>query len=81
MGGTFSGVIPFGGFFVLAIACAVAYAAYRRLNVLRIVVPIAVVFHFYMIVANMGEDGSLPIWSITFASIHPASGVSGTADL
>jgi len=68
MGGTFSGVIPFGGFFVLAIACAVAYAAYRRLNVLRIVVPIAVIFHLYMIVANTGEDGGLPTWSITFGA-------------
>ncbi len=68
MGGTFGGVIPFGGLVVLAIACAVAYAAYRRLNVLKIAVPIALIFHFYMIVVNMGEDGSLPIWSITFAA-------------
>ncbi|MCP4936107.1 MAG: TRAP transporter large permease subunit, partial [bacterium] len=68
MDGAFSGVIPFGGLIVLAIACAVAYAAYRRLNVLKIVLPITVIFHFYMIAANMGEDGSLPIWSITFAA-------------
>ena len=68
MGGSFGGVIPFGGLFALAITCAVAYAAYRRLNVLRIVVPIAVIFHLYMIGANMGEDGGLPIWSTTFAS-------------
>ncbi|MFT5400626.1 MAG: TRAP-type mannitol/chloroaromatic compound transport system permease large subunit [Gammaproteobacteria bacterium] len=68
MGGAFSGVMPFGGLIVLAIACAVAYAAYRRLNLLRMVLPITVIFHFYMIFANMGEDGSLPIWSITFAS-------------
>ena len=67
MTGAFGGVIPFGGLVVLAVACAVAYAAYRRLNVLRIVVPIAVIFHLYMISANMGEDGSLPVWSITFA--------------
>jgi len=68
MGGAFSAVIPFGGFFVLVITCAVAYAAYRRLNVLRIVVPIAVIFHLYMIAANMGEDTSLPTWSITLAA-------------
>ncbi|MGE4647471.1 MAG: TRAP transporter large permease subunit [Arenicellales bacterium] len=68
MGGVFGGVMPFGGLIVLAITCAVAYAAYRRLNVLRIVLPIAVIFHFYMIVANIGEDGSLPIWSMTFAA-------------
>jgi tripartite ATP-independent transporter DctM subunit len=32
------------------------------------VLPITVIFHLYMIVANMGEDGSLPIWSTTFAA-------------
>ncbi|MCP4011349.1 MAG: TRAP transporter large permease subunit [Proteobacteria bacterium] len=68
MGGAFGGVIPFGGLFVLAASCAVAYAAYRRLNVLKIALPIAVLFHIYMIFANMGEDGSLPIWSTTFAA-------------
>ncbi len=68
MGGAFGGVIPFGGLIVLAITCAVAYAAYRRLNLLRIALPIAVIFHLFMISANMGEDGSLPIWSITFAA-------------
>ena len=68
MGGTFGGVIPFGGMFALAIVCAIAYAAYRRLNVLRIMVPIAIIFHLYMIVANMGGDGGLPIWSIIFAA-------------
>ncbi|MCP3857798.1 MAG: TRAP transporter large permease subunit, partial [Actinomycetia bacterium] len=68
MGGAFGGVIPFGGLFVLAASCAAAYAAYRRLNVLKIALPIAVLFHIYMIFANMGEDGSLPIWSTTFAA-------------
>ena len=68
MGGTFGGVIPFGGLIVLAITCAIAYAAYRRLNLLRIVLPITVIFHVYMIFANMGEDGSVSIMSIMFAS-------------
>ena len=68
MSGAFGGVIPFGGLVVFAITCAVAYAAYRRLNVLRMVVPIAVIFHLYMIVANMGDDGGLPVWSTTFAA-------------
>ena len=66
MGGSFGGIIPFGGLFVMAIALAVAYAAYRKLNVLRIVLPIAVLFHLYMIVANMGN--SLPVWSIVFGA-------------
>jgi len=68
MGGAFGGVVPFGGLIVLAITCAIAYAAYRRLNVLRIVLPITIIFHLYMVFANMGEDGSVSIWSITFAS-------------
>lgn len=63
IGGAFGGLLPFGGLFVLAITTAVAYAAYRNLSILRIVVPIAVLFHLYMIVANMG-DGGLPIMSI-----------------
>jgi TRAP-type mannitol/chloroaromatic compound transport system permease large subunit len=63
MGGAFGGVVPMGGLIVLLITLAVAYAAYRSLSILRIVVPIAVLFHLYMIFANMG-DGGLPTWSI-----------------
>ncbi|MCP4287129.1 MAG: TRAP transporter large permease subunit, partial [Gammaproteobacteria bacterium] len=68
LGGAFGAVMPFGGLIVLTITCAVAFAAYRRLNILKIVLPITVIFHFYMIFVNMGEDGSLPTWSITFAA-------------
>ncbi|MDU8929223.1 TRAP transporter large permease subunit [Alisedimentitalea sp. MJ-SS2] len=68
LGGTFGAVIPFGGLIVLAATLALAYAAYRKLNVLRIVLPLAVLFHLYMIVANIGADGSLPVWSIVFAA-------------
>jgi TRAP-type mannitol/chloroaromatic compound transport system permease large subunit/TRAP-type mannitol/chloroaromatic compound transport system permease small subunit len=68
LSGVFGAVMPFGGLIVLAAACAVGYAAYRRLSVLRIVVPIAVLFHLYMIVPNMGEDGGLPVWSVTFGA-------------
>ncbi|MEL6410201.1 MAG: TRAP transporter large permease subunit [Pseudomonadota bacterium] len=66
LGGTFGGVIPFGGLFVLLITMVVANAAYRKLNVLRIVLPIAVLFHIYMIFANSGDG--LPTWSIIFAA-------------
>ena len=68
LGGAFGGVVPFGGLIVLAITMAVAYAAYRKLNVLRIALPIAMVFHLYMIFANVGDDGSLPTWSIIFGA-------------
>ncbi|NNE89629.1 MAG: TRAP transporter large permease subunit [Silicimonas sp.] len=66
IGGAFGGLVPFGGLFVLAITLAVAYFAYRSLSILKIVVPIAVLFHLYMIVANMGDG--LPIWSMVFGA-------------
>lgn len=68
LGGAFGGIVPFGGLIVLAIALAAAYAAYRNLAVLRIVLPIAILFHLYMILANMGDEGGLPTWSIVFAA-------------
>ena len=77
MGGAFSGMIPFGGLIVLSITCAIAYAAYRRLNLLKIVLPITLLFHIYMIFGNMGEDGSLPIWSITLCSFTLLLGYLG----
>ncbi len=77
MGGAFSGMIPFGGLIVLAITCAIAYVAYRRLNLLKIVLPLTLLFHIYMIFANMGEDGSLPIWSITLCSFTLLLGYLG----
>ncbi|MDJ0640908.1 MAG: TRAP transporter large permease subunit [Paracoccaceae bacterium] len=66
LGGAFGGVMPFGGLIVLLITLAVAYAAYRNISILRIVLPIAVLFHLYMIVANMGDG--LPIWSTVFGA-------------
>ncbi|KMW60308.1 TRAP-type C4-dicarboxylate transport system, large permease component [Candidatus Rhodobacter oscarellae] len=66
IGGAFGGVVPFGGLIVLAITLAVAYAAYRNLSILRIMVPVAVLFHLYMIVANSGDGVS--IWSIVFGA-------------
>jgi TRAP-type mannitol/chloroaromatic compound transport system permease large subunit/TRAP-type mannitol/chloroaromatic compound transport system permease small subunit len=77
MGGAFSGMIPFGGLIVLAITCAIAYVAYRRLNLLKIMLPLTLLFHIYMIFANMGENGSLPIWSITLCSFTLLLGYLG----
>ncbi|MCP5086557.1 MAG: TRAP transporter large permease subunit [Rhodobacteraceae bacterium] len=68
LGGTFGGVIPFGGLVALAIILAIAYTAYSKLNVLRIVVPIAVLFHLYMIYVNIGDDGALPTMSIVLGA-------------
>jgi len=67
IGGAFAGLMPFGGLVVLIAAMALAYAAYKRAGMLRLAVPLAVLFHFYMIFANMG-DGGLPIVSIVFGA-------------
>jgi len=69
LGGAFGGLMPFGGLVVLAITVAVAYAAYRNPSILRIVLPIAVLFHIYMIFANVGGDGGLPVGSIVFTAL------------
>ncbi|MGB1212349.1 MAG: TRAP transporter large permease subunit [Pikeienuella sp.] len=55
IGGAFGSIMPFGGLFVLIIVLAFAYAAFKNLSVLRIAVPIAVLFHLYMLFANSGE--------------------------
>ena len=62
MGGSFS-FIPFGGLLVLIVTLGVAYAAYRNLSILRIVVPIAILFHVYMAYVN-----GFSTWSIVFAA-------------
>ncbi len=67
LSGAFGGVIPFGGLIVLIAAVLLAHRAYRQLNVLRIVLPLAVIFHLYMILGNWSADG-LPIWSMIFAA-------------
>ena len=77
IGGAFGGVVPFGGLIALAITMAIAYAAYRKVNVLRIVLPIAVLFHLYMIFANIGDDGSPSIWSIVFGAFTVLLGYLG----
>ena len=66
LSGTF-GAIPFGGLIVLAIALFAAYSAYRKLNALRIALPIAILFHLYMVYANADGSG-LPIMSIVLAA-------------
>jgi TRAP-type mannitol/chloroaromatic compound transport system permease large subunit len=68
LGGAFGTIVPFGGLFMLIIVGAIAYQAYRKLPILRMAVPAAVLFHLYMIVGNMGEDGSLSIMSIVLAA-------------
>ncbi len=68
LGGAFAGPVPFAGLIVLLVTLAIAYAAYRNLTILRIVLPIAVLFHLYMIVAKLGAGGGLPTWPIVFAA-------------
>ncbi|MCY4335286.1 MAG: TRAP transporter large permease subunit [Litoreibacter sp.] len=64
MGGTFGAIIPFGGLLVLIISLALAYGAYRNLAILRIMLPVAVVFHLYMSLVAGGAS----IWGMVFSA-------------
>jgi len=66
LGGAFGGFIPFGGLLVLLATILLAYRAYRNLNVLRIVLPLAVLFHAYLLYVNWIE-GSATISFILLA--------------
>ena len=52
LGGTFGGVVPFGGLLVLFATILLAYRAYRNINALRIVLPLAIIFHGYLLYVN-----------------------------
>jgi TRAP-type mannitol/chloroaromatic compound transport system permease large subunit/TRAP-type mannitol/chloroaromatic compound transport system permease small subunit len=69
LGGTFGGLVPFGGLIAVAASLAVAYLAYRNLNILRIVTPIVVLFHIYMVFASMGDHGGVSAWAVAFAAL------------
>ena len=49
LGGAFGGFIPFGGLLVLVAVMLLAHRAYRDLNVLRLTLPIVILFHLYML--------------------------------
>ncbi len=65
LGGAFGGLLPFGGLIVLIVTVALAYAAYRNLSILRIVLPIAVLFHLYLAATTLA--GGLSVWAIVFS--------------
>ena len=52
LGGTFGGVVPFGGLLVLFATILLAYRAYRNINALKIVLPLAIIFHGYLLYVN-----------------------------
>jgi TRAP-type mannitol/chloroaromatic compound transport system permease large subunit/TRAP-type mannitol/chloroaromatic compound transport system permease small subunit len=64
MGGALGGVVPFGGLFGLLVALGLAYAAFRSLTVLRIMVPIAVLLHLYLSLVA----GGISIWGVVFSA-------------
>ena len=68
LGGVFGTVIPFGGLLILLIVMAIAYQAYRKLAILRMAVPLAILFHLYMVYGSIGNDGSASFMSIIMAS-------------
>ncbi|MEK9757985.1 MAG: TRAP transporter large permease subunit [Paracoccaceae bacterium] len=62
LSGIFGTYMHFGGFFVLAAALGLTYLAYRNLNILRLLVPLTVIFHVSVSVANSG----LSLWTFIF---------------
>jgi TRAP-type mannitol/chloroaromatic compound transport system permease large subunit len=52
IGGAFGGFIPFGGLLVLTASILLAHRAYRSTNALRIVLPLAILFHAYLLYIN-----------------------------
>ena len=52
LGGTFGGFVPFGGLLVLLATILLAYRAYRNINALKIVLPLAIIFHGYLLYVN-----------------------------
>ena len=65
MGGALGTVVPFGGLFGLIIALGLVYAAYRKLAVLRVMVPVAVVFHLYL---SLVAGGGISVWGMVFSA-------------
>ena len=63
LSGIFGAYLPFGGFFVLTATLAVSYLAYRHLNTLRLLVPLAIVFHIWVSFSNSG----LVLWPFFFS--------------
>ena len=52
IGGAFGGFIPFGGLLVLTASILLAHRAYRSTYALRIVLPLAILFHAYLLYIN-----------------------------
>ena len=62
IGGAFGGTVPFGGLIVVGGVLLLAYRAYRNLIFLRIALPLAILFHSYMVLMNWTEG--FPIVSV-----------------
>ena len=64
--GQFASIMPFGGFFVMILVLTISHRAYRSLTALRVVVPLAVLFHVYMLVNNFALSEAMPAWPLIF---------------
>ncbi len=68
IGGAFSAQsgygIPFGGLLVFAAVLAIAYAAYKSLMVLRIVVPVVIVLQLFLSGSQLLGEGGFTMWAV-----------------
>ena len=56
IGGAFASVIPFSGLIVLVGTVYLALRAYRSLYILRLSLPLAILFHFYYLLTSWGNS-------------------------
>ena len=54
--GSFASVVPFSGLIVLVVTILIAFWAYRNLNILRLALPLALLFHLYCLITTWGDN-------------------------
>jgi len=54
--GTFASIIPFSGLIVLLATLLLAFRAYRNLIILRLALPVAILFHLYCLLTSWGDS-------------------------
>ncbi len=79
LSGIFGEVLPFGGLIFVTISCAVLYASYRSLRILRIVTPLAVLLHLYLGLYLNAQESGISFWVIVFSFFVILLAILGSA--
>ncbi|MDP6192649.1 MAG: TRAP transporter large permease subunit, partial [Paracoccaceae bacterium] len=54
--GAFASAVPFSGLIVLVVTILIAFWAYRNLNILRLALPLVLLFHLYCLITAWGDN-------------------------